>query len=138
MNKRDTDQDPLQRTFHSQLNLQDVNSQTVQIGKKENYQPYAVSQEGVIRRFKLYLRSGERISIPYSLLPITILVSNQTLLIKSHELQVTIAGRGLHRIDDAISAETLLYIKQNPSDHDDGQQQVFVKDIQCVGDLIDF
>ena len=101
-----------------------------------NYQAYAVAQKGVIKRFHIYLRSGERYSIPYSLLPIFILISNQELIIKAHELSITITGKGLDQIEDALSTETLLYIKQNPTDKDDGTASVFIQDIQCEGEIL--
>ena len=136
MSKINTDQDPLQGAFHLQKSKGIMNND-VEINNTA-YQAYAVSHEKLIKRFKLYLRSGERISIPYALLPITILLSNQKLLIRTLGLDVTISGRGLDLIDEAISTETLLYIKQNASDYDDAQSNVFIKDILCEGDLLMF
>ena len=76
--------------------------------------------------------------MPYSLLPVTILVSNQILIIKTHDMIITVTGKGLDKVDDALSSETLLYIRQNVNDYDDGSSSVFIKDIQCEGDLLTY
>mgnify|MGYP003655369799 CR=1 FL=1 len=78
----------------------------------QDYQPYAVAHsDEVVKRFHIHMRSGERYSVPYSLLPIFILKNNQELIIKAYEVQITVSGRGLSAIEEALSKEVLTYIK---------------------------
>lgn len=101
------------------------------------YQAYAVAKNTeIVKRFKVQLRDGTSYSIPYSLLPIIILTSEMQLIIKAYELFITITGRSLQKIEEALSAETLIYIRQSPSGNDDGQGSAFIEDIQIQGETL--
>tara|TARA_R110000796_G_scaffold96719_1_gene203202 strand:+ start:666651 stop:666998 length:348 start_codon:yes stop_codon:yes gene_type:complete len=101
----------------------------------QDYQPYAVAHsDEVVKRFHIHMRSGERYSVPYSLLPIFILKNNQELIIKAYEVQITVSGRGLSAIEEALSKEVLTYIKIHPSGKDDGESSVFIENITLEGE----
>nr|WKN34374.1 hypothetical protein K4G66_18520 [Tunicatimonas sp. TK19036] len=100
-------------------------------------QHYAVAiQNMVLKRFKLILRSGESYSLPYSLLPIYIFTDRGDLLIKSYGILITIQGRNLKPIEEALSNETLLWVKESPSGQDSGDGFVFIADIHIEGKSI--
>lgn len=98
---------------------------------------YAVgAPNGVIKRFKIFLRDGSRYSIPYSLLPVLILQGGKEITILAYELQITINGRNLHSIEDHLSNETLLWLKESASGKDEGAGDVFISDIKIEGKTV--
>lgn len=100
-------------------------------------QYYAIgADDEIIKRFKLQLRSGETFSIPYSLLPIYILTEGRELAIIAYELVIIITGRNLDPIEEYLSKETLLWIKESPSQKDDGQSPIYISDIAIKGKAI--
>lgn len=107
-------------------------------GELPNVSPtqfYAVSQEQV-RHFDLILRSGKEYTLPYSLLPVSVL-EGETLKIIAYELHVHIKGRNLLKIRDYLKSETLLWLKESPSGKDDGASKVFISDIVARGKAVD-
>lgn len=106
------------------------------IGDEHEY--YAVhAKESSPKRLKLYLRTSERISLPYSLLPIIMLVDGSKLYIKAHELLVTIKGRNLDPLEEALSLEHVKWIKESPSGTDTGDAETFVESITVEGKAIE-
>ncbi len=100
-------------------------------------QYYAVgSQAEHIKRFKLILRSGQKYSIPYSLLPIYALSGGNKITIIAYELLITIEGRNLDAVEESLSKETVLWMKESPSQKDDGQSEVFISNIKIEGKAV--
>lgn len=100
-------------------------------------QYYAVgSDDEIIKRFKLILRSGDIYSIPYSLLPIYKLSGGKKITIMAYDLIITLKGRNLKPVEDCLSKETVIWIKESPSQSDDGQSDVFISDIDIEGKAI--
>jgi len=98
---------------------------------------YAVAAEGeFLKRFKLILRSGERYSLPYSILPIVILTEEQDLQIKSHGIYITLKGRNLAAIEEYLFSESLLWVKEANTKLDSGEAYVFVSEILLAGKAI--
>ena len=72
-------------------------------------------------------RQGMVYSISYSLLPVFILSENKELVIKTHDIQATIHGRNLAVLEDYLSEEQCIWIKESPSGKDDGSANVFIE-----------
>ena len=90
-----------------------------------------------VRRFRLFLRNGQVISVPYALLPIVILEADKSLRLKSHGLEVTVKGRSLHKVEEWLNEEKLLWLKEANTDMDDTEEyEVFIKSIEVEGDLM--
>ena len=95
---------------------------------------YAIAAEHeVIKRFKLKLRNGNIYSVPYSLLPVIILINGSELVIKTYGVHITIKGRNLDALEEYLSAENLQFVRENPSRKDDGKEDVFISDILVAG-----
>ncbi len=91
----------------------------------------------LVRRFKLFFRSGQCISVPYALLPLIILEVDKNLRLKAHGLEILVKGRGLHRLEEYLNDEKLIWIKEAPSNMDDAESyEVFIAAIEVDGDLV--
>lgn len=88
-----------------------------------------------LSRFRLLIRDGRVYSVPYALLPLVILEPERALLIRSSDLEITIQGRNLGKLEEALSTERVSWIKESPSGLDDGQHELFVSHIQIMGEL---
>lgn len=100
-------------------------------------QSYAIAAEGeVLTRYRLILRSGKVYNLPYSLLPVLILEDNQQLIIKSYGIHITLKGRNLKVIEEYLTSETLLWVRESLSGTDDEEAHVFIKTIQVEGEDI--
>lgn len=98
----------------------------------EKTSPYfglAPDKDSYIKRFALQLRTGKSYSIPYALLPVIELDSNQTLRILSHDLKVTITGRNLKKLAKHLGDEKVTWIKEDPSGKDSNEESLFVSSI---------
>ena len=134
MSRPEEEHNGLHQVFQTSQNQRDMNNNGHSVSLQD-YQPYAVAHsDEAVKRFHIHMRSGERYSIPYSLLPIFILKDNQELIIKAYEVQITIFGRGLSAIEDALSKEVLTYIKTHPCGKDDGESSVFIEKITLEGE----
>ncbi|WP_139177380.1 hypothetical protein [Roseivirga pacifica] len=134
MTRPEEEHNGLHRVFQTSQNRKDMDNNEGSLAILD-YQPYAVAHSNeLVKRFYIHMRSGERYSIPYSLLPIFILKDNQELIIKAYEVQITISGRGLSAIEDALSKEVLTYIKTHPCGKDDGDSSVFIENITLEGE----
>lgn len=97
-------------------------------------QYYAIcADDEVLKRFKIVKRCGKIWSVPYSLLPVLILLEGKELVIKTYGVHVVIEGRNLAVIEEYLSNEMLLWVKESASGKDDGKSNVFVSDIQVRG-----
>ncbi len=88
-----------------------------------------------LRRFKLLLRTGKQVSIPYAFLPIIILEHEGLIHIKTNDLNITIEGRGLKALEEHLSQEKVRWIKESISGNDQNEA-VFIKHILIDGDII--
>lgn len=84
----------------------------------------------VVRRFKLLLRSGKTVSIPYAYLPVITLTAEKQLVINTHDLTITIKGRGLHKIEEWLTEEKVLWIQESHTTTDTDEGDVFVSEIK--------
>lgn len=89
------------------------------------------------KRFKLCLRSSEQISIPYSLLPIIMLVDHSILYIKAYELLITITGRNLEPLEDMLSTERVKTISESLTGTDTGDEDLFIQNITVEGKAVE-
>lgn len=89
----------------------------------------------ILRRFKLLLRTGKQVSIPYAFLPIIILEHEGLIHIKTNDLHITIEGRGLKALEEHLSQEKVRWIKESVSGLDQ-EEAVFIKHILMDGDII--
>ena len=127
---------PLRGAFPRSLqDIKEVHSNGASSKVYENPgQHYAIaSDDEIIKRFKLFLRSGEVYSVPYSLLPVFMLLGGKELIIKTYGVHISIKGRNLAPIEEYLSDEMLLWIKESASGKDDGKSNVFVSDILIRG-----
>ena len=86
-----------------------------------------------MRRFTLLFRDGERLSVPYAFLPVIRLDQNGQVHITSGDMLIRIKGRGLIELEQWLSAEKVIWIKESESEQDDEQQDVFVLSIETEG-----
>ena len=92
---------------------------------------YAVEQGSrYVRRFKVYLRDGTVMSIPYATLPLMTYDPAGMITIKASELTIIIHGRGLGKLTDWFSEEKILWIKESPSGIDPEREEVFLSKIE--------
>lgn len=89
-----------------------------------------------MRRFKLYFRDGQVISIPYAYLPIVIYEPDRFLNIKTSDLDIRIKGRGLNVLADFLNEEKVQWMKESPSSIDDENEAVFIQSIAVDGALM--
>jgi|GEM_PF-4298597 len=89
----------------------------------------------VLKRFKLLLRSGQQVSIPYAFIPIIILDEKGHIKIKTNEWTVIIAGRGLKSLEEHLSNDQVRWIKESASGIDGNEDRSFVSSISIDGDL---
>lgn len=101
------------------------------------YYALAPESKGFIKRFALKLRTGKSYSIPYAMLPIIELEGKQVLKILTHDLRVLIQGRNLHKLEEALSEERVLWIRECLTGKDTGEDEVYVSQITVVCDFID-
>lgn len=105
---------------------------------REPEQYFAVSGDDIpLKRFKLILRSGASFSVPYALLPIIILTSQKDLLIKSYGLRIHITGRNLEALEEELTDESVLWIKESLSGKDTGEAYVFISSIAIEGKAVE-
>ena len=89
-----------------------------------------------IKRFKLLFRNGKEVSIPYAFLPIFTLTSDQQIQIATHDIEIKVNGRGLHKICDYLNEEKILWIKESNTKIDDEELDVYVSDISISGEWL--
>ncbi len=106
--------------------------------KTEPNQYYAVSSKNEAdRQFDVILRSGDEYSFHYSrLLPFYRLKGNNVVTICSYNLFISIKGRNLRTLRDALKKEKVIWMKESPSGKDDGSAEVFISEIQVYGDAL--
>jgi hypothetical protein len=97
-------------------------------------QLYALGEENeIVRRFQLISRTGEIISVPYSLLPAFILTENCDIIIRAYGLLVVIQGRNLRALENYFNDEKVLWIRESASGTDTGDAHIFITSIQITG-----
>ena len=137
MDRIDTKATPLNDIFKDQHNLPKDMSLEHEASHLEDYQAYAVaSDDEVVKRLRVFLRNGHRLSIPYSLLPVFILNTEAELIIKAYELLIIIKGRGLARLEEELSLERVVFIRESPSEYDDETNLIFIESITVSGEAI--
>lgn len=110
---------------------------TSEKSKQEREEYYGVETENkLVKRFRLYLQDGRVLNIPYAWLPIYELRGAGTLLIKTSDTRITIEGQNLDQIEDWLNSEKLLWIRENASGQNDGENEVFVLSIHLEGNLM--
>jgi len=127
-------ENPLRQKFHQSSTTDVTNKNPSTDAAMSSMQYYAIGSEQE-RHFDLILRSGEEYTIPYSLLPVYVL-SGGTIKIMAYELLITIKGRNLNQIRNVLKKETLIWLKESPSQQDDGQANVFISDIIVQGKTV--
>lgn len=89
-----------------------------------------------VRRFKLIMRTGQMVSVPYALLPIVILEADKSLRIKAHDLEITVKGRNLQKVEEWLNEEKILWLREAGTDFDDKEEyDVFIQSIGVEGEL---
>ena len=83
-----------------------------------------------VRRFKIYFRDGRVVSMPYAHLPLFLYDPAGTLSIQSSEFMIVVKGRGLGKLTDWFSQEMVLWLKESPSGTDNGEAEVFIREIE--------
>ena len=78
----------------------------------------------------MLLRSGKTVSIPYAYLPVITLTAEKQLVINTHDLTITIKGRGLHKIEEWLTEEKVLWIQESHTTTDTDEGDVFVSEIK--------
>ena len=127
---------PLKQTFHG-MDLKGNNGAYTSGGSQKKSLYGVEKGNRFVRRFRLFLRNGQVISIPYALLPIVILEADKSLRLKAHGLEVTVKGRSLHKVEEWLNEEKLLWLKEANTDMDDTEEyEVFIKSIEVEGDLM--
>ena len=88
----------------------------------------------VVKRFKLNLKTGRSISIPYSSLPILDLIPTGELKITGHNYSVHVKGRNLVKLYNWLSDECLVSLSESKTGMDsEKDEDLFVKSIQIQG-----
>ena len=102
------------------------------------YQGCAVASEGqYVRRFRLILRSGKVYNLSYSLIPNIILTEDHRLIIRTLEdLYIEITGRNLGALEEYFAQEVVKWVRESPSNIDDGEAYIFISTIQVNGPAI--
>lgn len=88
-----------------------------------------------IRRFKLILRSGKQVSIPYAFLPVIVLENEGFVCIKTKDISISIKGRGLKPLEEYLSKEVVRWIKESVSKRDTKETEDFISEIVIDGDM---
>ncbi|MDN5215048.1 hypothetical protein QQ020_23405 [Fulvivirgaceae bacterium BMA12] len=133
MDELKNERNRLRETFPK--SLRDDRGVSETFGGPQQY--YAIgSEDEVIKRFKLILRSGNKYSVPYSLLPILELSGSSELSIMAYGLLITIEGRNLEPVEEYLSNEILVWLKESSSGKDDGKSQVFISNIMIEGKAV--
>ncbi len=102
-----------------------------------NYRYFAVERGNkFVRRFKLLLRDGRTISVPYAHLPVFIYTPEEDLKIRTGDIEISIKGRSLHKLEAWLSEEKITWIKESASGADPEDSAVFVEHIRVDGDLL--
>ena len=131
------EQTPLKETFKEGSGNKSKGNWQYNHGKNKNYPYFGVAgQDQVVKRFKLIFKTGKMISIPYAMLPIIYFDPVQNLTIKTSELVVSISGRSLHIIEDFFSMELVTWIKESPTQIDDGKANSFVSEIRIENEIL--
>ena len=89
-----------------------------------------VKSNTYLRRFRLIMRDGRIVSVPYAHLPIIEYVHDQGIIISINELDITITGRGLDELENWLSDEKVLWMKESPSGEDTLEGEVFIWSIE--------
>ena len=90
-----------------------------------------------VRRFQLFLRDGCIISIPYAHLPVILYDPDESLRIKTGEMEITVTGRGLDTLAGWLNEEKLLWIRESASGTDTCEGGVFISGISLDGELFE-
>lgn len=107
---------------------------TRSVEKPSNY--FGIDRSGnVVRRFKLLLRTGQFVSIPYAHLPVVILDHEGQIRILTKDWTILVEGRGLKPLEEYFSNEQVRWIKESPSGIDEEEQEEFINRISIQGEL---
>ena len=107
------------------------------IEPEARYYALAPDSKEYVRRFALRLRNGKSYSIPYAMLPIIELDGKQFLSILTHDLNIKIRGRNLYILEEALSEERVLWIRECLTGKDTGEDEIYISEITIVCDFID-
>ncbi len=86
-----------------------------------------------MRRFKLRFRDGQTITVPYAFLPVIRLDQNGQIHITSGDMLIRIMGRVLNELEEWLSAEKVIWIKESESGSDENQEGIFISSIETEG-----
>lgn len=104
--------------------------------REKHYNYFGVERNSkTLRRFKLILRSGRVVSIPYAFLPVMVLEHDGLVCIKTSDLSIEIRGRGLTALEEYLSKEVVRWIKESSSKRDTKETEDFVSEIVIDGEM---
>lgn len=92
--------------------------------------------ETMLQRFKVIFSDGRVISIPYAYLPVFILVPDQSLTIRTNNMEIIITGRNLQKLEALLSQERIEWIKENNNRVPVEEEQLFISKIEVDGNLL--
>ena len=103
-------------------------------GRSRSFRYFGIAEDtAFVLRIKLLFRDGRRVSIPYAYLPIIELRPDGELSIRTEDLSITVYGRGLVELEQWLSVERVLWIKESESGRDDEQTMMFISSIEIDG-----
>lgn len=76
-------------------------------------------------------------SIPYAYLPVIVHTPGRDLKLKTGEIEVTLTGRGLDKLEGWLNEEKVIWIRESNTGIDDSKDDVFVSGITVEGELFD-
>ena len=102
----------------------------------KTYTCMGLSKDHSIKRYKLILRNGSCFNLPYALLPIIKLETEDSLKILMSGVTINISGRGMSVIEGFLFEERIVWMKEHPSLIDDQSQDLYIHQIWVHGDEI--
>ncbi len=85
----------------------------------------------------LMLRTGRRVYIPYAHQPLIDYSPERDLQIVTHRIKVTIKGRGLEPIVEALFDDRVRWIRESNVRFDTREEDTFIASIQIDSDMLD-
>jgi len=89
-----------------------------------------------ITKLCVILRTGRRVYIPYAHQPLIDFVPERDLQIITHQIKVTIQGRNLHPLMDALFCDTVRWIKESNVKMDDHGEDIFISRITIESTML--
>lgn len=125
----------LKSNFISRTNIRPEGIPNTAGGEKQ-YSYFGVERNNkMVRRFKLILRSGKQVSIPYAFLPVLVFEHDGLVCLKTKDLSISIKGRGLKPLEEYLSREEVRWIKESVSNRDIKETEDFISEIVIDGEM---